>query len=143
MWLSHWWASVPNWAQPVVLASAFTVAWGVVQAIPKFARGINKSWKWLLNRKDSRILRVMEEGDHSTRLANPTINLALLPYRIEDLANAKELNWSVKSAYKSLRRLEALGRVYEVRNGEWSVGDQTRKHILTGHTAHRWGSSFV
>jgi hypothetical protein len=141
MWLSHWWATVPGWAQPVVLGFALTVAWGVVQAVPKFARGINKFWKWLLDRKDSRILRMMEEGNRNARLSNPTINLALLPYRIEDLANAKELRWSVKSAYKSLRRLEALGKVHEVRNGEWSLGDRTQKQILNGQTARRWGSA--
>jgi hypothetical protein len=139
MWLSHWWATVPSWAQPVVLGFALTVAWGVVQAVPKFARGVDKLWKWLLDRKDSRILRMMEEGNRSARLSNPTINLALLPYRIEDLA--KEVKWSVKSTYKSLRRLEALGKVHEIRNGEWSLGDRTQRQILNGQTAGRWGSA--
>src|SRR5260370_32145524 len=104
LWLSNWWATVPTWAKPVVLAFALTVAWGIVQAIPRIVRATIKLWKWIQTRRDGKVLRIMETATRNAKLSNPGQNLALLPFAIANLA--ADVDRSVKSRHKSILRLD-------------------------------------
>ncbi len=132
MWLSNWWATVPTWAKPVVLAFALTVGWGILQAIPRIVKATIKVWKWMQTRSDGKVLRIMENATRNAKLSHPGKNLALLPFAIEELAG--DVKRSVKSAHKSLRRLEDNGKVHEVQHGKWCLENRTQREI----TDERW-----
>jgi len=78
--------------------------------------------QWLRNRYDRKVLSLMEEASRKARLEHPHMNIALLPFKISEIA--ADLNRTEGKVYKSLRRLEAQGKVHEVKMGEWSLGSR-------------------
>jgi hypothetical protein len=135
MWqiFSDWWTTVPSWAKPVVLGFALGVALAIVRAVPWVVKQMKELWKWFQVRHDRKVLVPMEEASRHLRLEHPGRNILVLPFKIADIA--KELNRSEKNVYKSLRRLEAVGKVLEVKKGEWCLGNRTHKDILD----EKWG----
>jgi len=85
--------------------------------------------QWLRNRYDRKVLSLMEEASRKARLEHPHMNIALLPFKISEIA--ADLNRTEGKVYKSLRRLEAQGKVHEVKMGEWSLGNQTQRGLNT------------
>lgn len=126
--LLAWWTTVPTWAKPVVLAFALGLAVTIVRAVPWAIKQVKALWKWDQDRRDGKVLALMAEGAREARLEHPTMNIALIPFKIEELA--KRVKRSENSVYKSLRRLEAAGKVLEVKRGEWCLGNRTQKELL-------------
>jgi len=96
-----------------------------------------KIWKWFIHWYDGKVLSLMLEASRKARLEHPTIHIALLPFKIEDIA--KETNRTHKRVYQSLRRLEAQGKVHEVKMGEWNLGSPQPKDKNNASTT-RWKS---
>jgi hypothetical protein len=115
------WHNVWCW----VIAHRRSVSFGGVAATGVFAL---KAWRWFVNRYDGKVLALMSEAVRKACLEHPTMNIVLLPFRIEELGEA--LGRSRHRVYKSLRRLEAHGQTREVRNGEWVLGSFTQKEFL-------------
>ena len=115
------------------IASGLSVA-GILSAVSASI----KSVKWFRNRSDGKVLSIIEEASRQARLEHPGMNIALLPIKIADIAS--ELKRNQETVYKSLRRLEARGKVIEVRKGEWCLGNRTQKEILDEQWSGRGGS---
>lgn len=84
--------------------------------------------QWFKNRYDGKVLSIMEEASRKARLEHPTMNIALMPFKVSELAD--ELNRTHESVRKSLRRLDAKGKVQEVKKDEWCLGSRTQKELL-------------
>jgi hypothetical protein len=131
--LVTWWATVPAWAKPVVLGFALGLAVTILSALPWFIKQMKALWKWNQSRVDGKVLAPLAEAVREGRLKYPTMNIAPQPFNIA--AIAREVKRSEKGVNKSLRRLEAAGKVHEVKKGEWSVGNKTQKEMLDKHWA--------
>jgi hypothetical protein len=112
--LSSWWEGL-------------SLAWKIVAAIfgasAVLAAGwkpVTEVWRWGRMTYDSKVLNVLIEGERNARMANPGRAIAVLPTFLAAIAS--EANRSEKSVYKTLRRLESQGRVYEVTPGKWLLG---------------------
>src|SRR6266403_3361505 len=112
MWnsFSDWWATVPSWAKPVVLASVLGMVAAIVRGFPWLVKQMKALWKWNQGRRDGKVLAPMNAAARQARLEHPGSNIVLVPFKIADIAS--ELNRSQKSVYKSLRRLEVVGVVH-------------------------------
>jgi DNA-binding transcriptional ArsR family regulator len=130
MWKSFsvWWGTVPSWARPVVLGFALGVALAIVRAVPWAVKQVKTLWKWNQGRHDGKVLAPMNEAARQARLEHPGSTITLVPFKIADIAS--ELNRSQRNVYKSLRRLEAVGVVHEIRKGEWCLGSRTGKVFI-------------
>jgi len=115
--------SLLDWIKVHWIASGLSLG-GIISAVG----GVVKGLKWFRDRYDGKLLAVMEEAKREARLEHPGMNIALLSLKIADIAN--ELKRSQKDVYKSLRKLEASGKILEVKKGEWCLGNRTQKDIL-------------
>ncbi len=94
-----------------------------------------KAWTMYRAWYDGKVLALMTEATRNTKLEHPTMNIALLPFKISEVVN--ELKRTETNVYKSLRRLEAAGKVHEVKHGEWCLGNQTQREILNEQWSDR------
>jgi|SRR5690242_14433252 len=122
--------SLWEWAKVHKVTSGLTVG-GVISACGAAGR----MWHWLRNRYDGKVFSLMSEAARNVRLEHPGMNIALMPIKIGDIA--EEMKRSEKRVYKSLRRLETAGKVIEVKNGEWCLGNETPKESLN----RQWNQS--
>ena len=113
-WGWHWCALESIWSRilahkEIVSLATIGTLWGTSK----------KAFRWYLDKHDGKVLALMTDAARNARLDHPTMSIALLPTNIVDLATA--VRRTQESTRKSLRRLEAAGKVREVKHGEWCL----------------------
>jgi hypothetical protein len=97
--------------------------------------------KRIVQRRDNKILNVLKESRRSALVKKaPGQHIAVLPTPLSAIVD--EVGRSEKSVYKSLRRLENRGEVYETRDG-WNLGKRPKAIAPFEVGTSRWGKSWV
>jgi hypothetical protein len=135
MWNSFlvWWATIPTWAKSVLLAFLLGAGWKIASRVPWAIKQVKALWNWIDHRHDRKLFALMNDARRKARLEHPTLNLLPLPFKTAELATGLKITEA--RARKCLLRLETAGKVLEVKNGEWCMGNKTHKEILDD----QWG----
>lgn len=113
--VQYWWSTVPEWAKPVVLGFALTVAWGIVREVPGIVKSTIRLWKWAVGKYDRKVFAVVEGREKirwRTLIEMDPISATFV---------SKCVGRKPKSVLKSLERLEREGKIHQGRYG-WCWG---------------------
>jgi hypothetical protein len=115
--LYSWWVHM-SWAGRIVLAIS-----GALAVLAAGWKPVISLWRWGRKTWDLKVLSVLQDGERSAWMANPNRTIILEPFLFD--AIAAEFKRSKASVYRTLRRLEKQGDVYEVSPGKWLLGSRS------------------